>query len=161
MLYLLYACDLMTSQVLCPVAINKYYQGAEECFYVHYVMLYNSKQCQQIHTIPTLITVKTQLHNKTAMTSIAVFTGFTTACSVLKMFNFAFRGFEQNLLCFASNWNSAFVPTFLGFVKCFHNYLLIFFLRSTRRLLNSQTIPRMIWKYYIPVINIIEIYWWY
>jgi hypothetical protein len=34
MLYLQYACDMMTSQVLCPVAINKYYQGAEECIYV-------------------------------------------------------------------------------------------------------------------------------
>jgi hypothetical protein len=38
MLYLQYACDMMTSQVLCPVAINKYCQGAEECFCVQSIL---------------------------------------------------------------------------------------------------------------------------
>jgi hypothetical protein len=43
MLYLQYACDMMTSQVLCPVAINKYYQGAEKCFSVQstYIQVVN------------------------------------------------------------------------------------------------------------------------
>jgi hypothetical protein len=38
MLYLEYACDMMTSQALCPVAINKYYQRAEECFCVQSIL---------------------------------------------------------------------------------------------------------------------------
>ncbi len=38
MLYLQYACDLMISQVLCPVAINKYCQGAEEWFCVQSIL---------------------------------------------------------------------------------------------------------------------------
>ncbi len=37
-LYLQYACDMMTLQVLCPVALNKYCKGAEECFCVQSIL---------------------------------------------------------------------------------------------------------------------------